>query len=100
MKLTPIAPTVRWMTEWVEVQKEKMLDLLERGWETMQPLHRPHDQVWTAPPPPKTPGVPAWQARAPLEASQAGLARQTPPPAACRRHRCVDGRAPGSQAWG
>ena len=45
MKLTPIAPTVRWMTDWVEIQKEKMLDLLERGWETVQPLHRPHDQV-------------------------------------------------------
>ena len=47
MKLAPNAPTVRWMADWVEVQKEKMLDLLERGWETMQPLHRPHDQVRT-----------------------------------------------------
>ena len=45
MKLSPLPPTVRWMTEWVEIQKEKMLALLERGWETMQPLHRPHDQV-------------------------------------------------------
>ena len=45
MKLEPNAQTVRWMTEWVEIQKAQMLALLERGWETVQPLHRPHDQV-------------------------------------------------------
>ena len=45
MRLAANPGVVRFARQWVDVQREKMLEALGGIFDAMDPLHRPHDQA-------------------------------------------------------